>query len=160
VIVGKGLSGCYVADHLRTSSPEHLTYSVLAASRAADLFELPQSAAHCVTTLLHWLWSSKQEVRNKKNNHELNLEKMAKCTATHLELLAHGLLQALPMPALCSSAAGGFVCAGWQCKAGRCLHCLLVWPRRRRRGCISRASLHGARRPVRQQAPGCCGAGN
>jgi hypothetical protein len=30
--------------------------------------------------LLLALVESKQEVRNKKNNHELNLEKMAKCT--------------------------------------------------------------------------------
>jgi hypothetical protein len=43
---------------------------------------------------------------------------MAKCTATHLELLAHGLLQALPMPALCSSAAGGFV-ECWLAMQGR-----------------------------------------
>jgi hypothetical protein len=57
---------------------------VLAASRAADLFMNSLKVLYTLRdhSLLLALVESKQEVRNKKNNHELNLEKMAKCTAT------------------------------------------------------------------------------
>jgi hypothetical protein len=69
VIVGKKAYLAAAWLHLEdvVGSPEHLTYSVLAASRAADLFmNSLKCCTHCVTPLLLALVESKREVATRR----------------------------------------------------------------------------------------------